>query len=390
MPIGGPWGVCVEGVLYKPDFLVARLPIRPPPRASTALVIRVDLDQADVLLENATMRCHKQPLAGEIQQMQLLQQLGRPELFWQPYPPQAMFNPWMAASQYPTAGPSPPSQLLSQVPSLGERPSWFQALVTAVSKEIKNDAGKKAAAGDVDERLRTAAPADLSAEDEKTLIDALRKHKEGGLTMQQVFEELSQKNGHPEIMWKTWFIANFEKLNSKVAFDPNVERPSAGGTRSTGLGSQGTSRTRSTSSNRPSRSSTIIVTDERSNSREESGSEWEWEELSDDQASTSHDSANGSTSRNAPPPEPRATTNGNTAPTARPARARRQPLRVTDADLRAMAQYRFEKGDDCEIRRYSSPRWREFAQRPENRKRSLAAWTCVPRVASHAAGTCHT
>ena len=30
-----------------------------------------------------------------------------------------------------------------------------------------------------------------------------------------------------------------------------------------------------------------------------------------------------------------------------------------------MGRYRFEKGDDAEMRRYSYPRWREFAARPE-------------------------
>ena len=46
----------------------------------------------------------------------------------------------------------------------------------------------------------------------------------------------------------------------------------------------------------------------------------------------------------------------------------RQPqahVTVTDADLRAMALYRFEKGDGSEIRRYGLAAWREFAQRLE-------------------------
>ena len=38
---------------------------------------------------------------------------------------------------------------------------------------------------------------------------------------------------------------------------------------------------------------------------------------------------------------------------------------VTEEDLRAMARYRWEKGDDFEIRHYLRSRWREFAERPE-------------------------
>ena len=90
----------------------------------------------------------------------------------------------MTLSQYPTMYSMPPfSQMLPPVPGPGERPLWFQALVEAVSKEIKHDE-KNSKAGVGDE--------DLSAEDEKALIDALKKRGEGGSTMQQVFKELSQ------------------------------------------------------------------------------------------------------------------------------------------------------------------------------------------------------
>ena len=53
------------------------------------------------------------------------------------------------------------------------------------------------------------------------------------------------------------------------------------------------------------------------------------------------------------------------------------PAPVTEEDLRAMAQYLFEKRDDGDIRRYNSLRWREFAQRPEV---SIFSWMlCVRR-----------
>ena len=85
--------------------------------------------------------------------------------------------------------------------------------------------------------------------------------------------------------------------------------------------------------------------------------------ISDDQGSTYDDS---DTSGGRDAPQPHASVNGKNkiAPAPRPARAR-NPVKVTDADLRAMAQYIFEKGDDAEVRRYSYPRWREFAERPE-------------------------
>lgn len=53
------------------------------------------------------------------------------------------------------------------------------------------------------------------------------------------------------------------------------------------------------------------------------------------------------------------------------------PAPVTEEDLRAMAQYLLKKGDDGDIRRYNSLRWREFAQRPEV---SIFSWMlCVRR-----------
>ncbi|PIL23001.1 hypothetical protein GSI_14308 [Ganoderma sinense ZZ0214-1] len=65
-------------------------------------------------------------------------------------------------------------------------------------------------------------------------------------------------------------------------------------------------------------------------------------------------------------------------------RAREHPCPVTREDLRAMALYLFEKGDDRAgpdtLRRRNFALWREFAARPENRKRTLDAWTSIPRL----------
>ncbi|PIL30147.1 hypothetical protein GSI_07725 [Ganoderma sinense ZZ0214-1] len=316
------------------------------------------------------MRCPKQPPAEEARHAPLLQQLGGPGMLWPPYPP--------------VPQPFPP-----QIPRLGERPSWFQGLVAAVSKEIK-DSEKKAAAED-SRKENATAPAGLSVEDEKALVDALKKQKQGVMTMEQVFRELSQKYGRTEAEWKTFFFANYERLTSQIDLHSNVGRASVDNSSSNGSVA---SRTRSSSArNRSSQSSTGTAlstlsdsckeSDPESESESESESEMEWEELS------SSDKSDGS------PPRAKAksTTKASPIGTAgtKPARGAKPAFApVTDADLRAMAQYRFEHDDDGEPGRYSTPRWREFADRPErvppaqNHKRTLKAWTCVPRNHKHA------
>ena len=74
--------------------------------------------------------------------------------------------------------PSQP-QFPPQVPGLpvGERPSWFQGLVAAVSKEIKDSQKKAAAAADNAHARMNAVPA--SVEHEKALVDALKKQRDG-------------------------------------------------------------------------------------------------------------------------------------------------------------------------------------------------------------------
>ena len=129
------------------------------------------------------MRFPQQPraLPGEVPQTQLLQQQqARPGVFpgpgWPLYPQQPAFDPWLT-SHYPP-----------QILALGEPSVWFEGLVTAVSKRIKENE-QKATADDID---KNAAPANLSIENENALVDALRRQKEGKLTMEQVFRELSQ------------------------------------------------------------------------------------------------------------------------------------------------------------------------------------------------------
>ncbi|PIL29031.1 hypothetical protein GSI_09079 [Ganoderma sinense ZZ0214-1] len=70
-------------------------------------------------------------------------------------------------------------------------------------------------------------------------------------------------------------------------------------------------------------------------------------------------------------------------------RASEHACPVTPEDLRAMARYLFEKRDDDPntLRRYNFARWREFAARPENHKRTLDGWACIaPLSSKHAAG----
>ncbi|KAI1789251.1 hypothetical protein LXA43DRAFT_1096539 [Ganoderma leucocontextum] len=333
-------------------------------------------------MRHATMGSDNEFLIGQFPQLQRLQQPASLGAVWPQYPPQGIFNPGIAQihQHYPAMVPMPPQSLpQSPIPARpvpGEQPPWFQALVAAVSKELKSGE-KKAVERDVDKE--NMASALLSAEDEKALIDGLKKWKEGGMKMQQVFEELSQKNGHPEIVWKTWFIANFERLNSKVILNPNAEHASACSTGSTGSRSQAASRTRSTSSNRPLRSSTLTATNERRHSRDEPQSEREESSDDSDQGSTYRDSDRFG-------PRDPATKGRKTTPIGRPPRAYKQRTPVTDADLRAIALYMFQKGDRPETRPHPLSYWREFAQRPENRrKRTLDAWHSIPRKPAHAA-----
>ena len=92
--------------------------------------------------------------------MQPLQQLGFSA--WPPYTPQIIFS-FGTGSPYPYY---PQPQVLPQL-----QPA------TVVSK-------------DTDERRTVSVT--VSVEDEKALVDALGKRKEGGPTVQQVLKELSQ------------------------------------------------------------------------------------------------------------------------------------------------------------------------------------------------------
>ena len=82
----------------------------------------------------------------------------------------------------------PLPQFPPQIATPGESSLWFEGLVTAVSKKIKDDK-RRAAPEDVN---KNAAPANLSIENKRALVSALRRQKEGELTMEQVFRELSQ------------------------------------------------------------------------------------------------------------------------------------------------------------------------------------------------------
>ncbi|KAM5543640.1 hypothetical protein V8D89_002891 [Ganoderma adspersum] len=286
--------------------------------------------------------------------------------------------------------------------ALGDQTDWFQGLVAAISRTIQDDE-QNAIAGVIDGKK-----AEMSAEDEKALIKVLKKWKAGELKMSEVFEELSKKDGrtgpgrfcspHPvrtngltmAAEWKTWFITNFEKLNSKLDLTPNVKRAPEARTHTPGSGGQHASksctRTMVSGSKGPSRSSsTTALVNARMYSSQESGSVAE--QSSGDtrrSESTSRDRrSDGSPPRSAP--QTRCVTkNGNlkTTPirTRVSSRAGKERVPVTPEDLRAMAWHLFENGDTRQMRQYRSARWREFAERPENRKRTLDAWACIPRL----------
>ncbi|KAM5543655.1 hypothetical protein V8D89_002906 [Ganoderma adspersum] len=100
-------------------------------------------------------------------------------------------------------------------------------------------------------------PANLSVEDEEALVYALEKQKTGKVTIEQAFRELSQKDGHMEREWNTWFFSNYERLVSKVGSTSNsdVARALADDRDSTGLSNPVASRTRSATINGRSHSS---------------------------------------------------------------------------------------------------------------------------------------
>ncbi|PIL30180.1 hypothetical protein GSI_07758 [Ganoderma sinense ZZ0214-1] len=299
------------------------------------------------------------------------------------------------------------------VPALGEQTPSFQTLVAAVSRSIQDDERSVSLA------VIDAESEDMSSEDEKALVDTLKKWKDGVLRMPEVFEVLSKTNGHTEMggyhsthslpadgltgatEWKTWFITNFEKLNAKVDLTPTTqERVSAGAsasTQTTVSGGNGTSRNRAGVKRQLSRSSATRRMNERPRSRKAPASAPQ--DLGGDvDGSPSRDWCHVSDS-----PAPRVAsvrqrrsrrvtnTKGNkTIPnwTRVLSRAGDHSCPVTLEDLRAMARYLFEKGDDDPdtLRRYNFARWREFAARPENRKRTLAGWACIaPLSRKHAA-----
>ncbi len=108
---------------------------------------------------------------------------------WQPCSPQHVAHNPFTASEYHAMVPmlSQP-QLLPPVSAPGEQTPWFQVLVAAVSKTIKDD--EKNSAAEVPDAKQ--ADKEMSPEDEKMLIEALKKWKEGELKMPEVFEELSK------------------------------------------------------------------------------------------------------------------------------------------------------------------------------------------------------
>ncbi|PIL30126.1 hypothetical protein GSI_07732 [Ganoderma sinense ZZ0214-1] len=260
------------------------------------------------------------------------------------------------------------------VPAFGEQTPSFQTLVAAVSRSIQDD--ERSVPIDVIDM----DPEEMSSEDERALIEALKKWKGGELRMPEVFEALSKTNGHTETggygspllvvdrltmaaEWKTWFITNFEKLNSKVDLTPTTQqRVSAGGTPATAFGGNGTSRNRPGAKRQPSRSSATRRMDEHPRSR------------SAPRAASARRRSRHVIKKSGPK-----TTSKWTRVLSR---AGEHPCPVTPEDLRAMAQYLFEKGDDDPdtLRRYNSARWREFAARPENHKRTLDGWACIPRL----------
>ncbi|PIL30104.1 hypothetical protein GSI_07754 [Ganoderma sinense ZZ0214-1] len=249
------------------------------------------------------------------------------------------------AHQYPAMGQMCPQEQNSvpQTSNIVAQPPWFEALVTAVSIEIKNREKKGVVAGADPQLDSKGAPSseselgELSPEDEKVLLKALTKREESGLTVQQIFKKLSQKRGHKEIVWKTWFIANFEKLYPKTpaySLDPTSSVSGEG----YGPVCQAGPSTRSMSSSHSSRSSTTAVVNEGTQSSGGESEESESESSDDEDLPLM-------------PLYSRPLSSGETAPT------RRISIPVTKSDLRAMAVYIYEKGDP-ETRRYKRSSWR--------------------------------
>ncbi|KAI1789270.1 hypothetical protein LXA43DRAFT_1022027 [Ganoderma leucocontextum] len=189
--------------------------------------------------------------------MQPPPQLGFPmQAFMQPFQPQVVFNPFMAP-QYPAIGPMPPQPPpLPQVPPPAEQP-WFQALVAAVSKEVRKDVDKQ-----------KAPPADLSPEDEKKLVDAIKKGREDKLPMERIFEQLSQKHGYTEVVWKSWFATNVDKVYPKTLPQASFDRASGGGgTGASGSSNRSAPSTHSVSSNRQNSTFTSVQQQPQASSR---------------------------------------------------------------------------------------------------------------------------
>ncbi|KAM5543676.1 hypothetical protein V8D89_002927 [Ganoderma adspersum] len=129
-------------------------------------------------------------------------------------PAQVVFagNPFgMMAPQYPAIAPIlPQAPQQAQFPAPADQP-WFQALVTAVSTAVMKDIEKLNAPP-------AAAPADkLSPDNEKILIDALKKGKEDKLPMERIFQDLCKKHGYTENVWMKWFATNVDKLYPRLA-----------------------------------------------------------------------------------------------------------------------------------------------------------------------------
>ncbi|RPD67267.1 hypothetical protein L226DRAFT_131941 [Lentinus tigrinus ALCF2SS1-7] len=100
----------------------------------------------------------------------------------------------------------PPAAAAPQPPSVDEIAT---AIVAAVQPLLQD---------------KNASPVGSKPDDEKILVEALRKANASGLTPRQALEKLHNVNDHTETGWKNYFLDHLEKLYPKVYRDV---RPSA-------------------------------------------------------------------------------------------------------------------------------------------------------------------
>ncbi|KAI0750771.1 hypothetical protein C8Q80DRAFT_1153847 [Daedaleopsis nitida] len=255
---------------------------------------------------------------------------------------------------------------------------------------------------------RPAPPVSASeptVRDEQFLIDALKTAKAEGLTPCEALNKLHNVKGHTAAAWQDYFLRNLEKLYPRIypllagqtsvsnASPSRVRQPEDELFRSSkktvqernGLKAHKRPLSSPSRHGRPSsqnlKSASTQSPAKESVSRQETSEEGETAPSENDDPAADEDTCSEDEQESSDYDRPR-----QPQPKWQKPKPKRRinhrvnaPTRVTDDDLRAMAQYKGERLHLWDSFPTKQGPWMEFAGRKENQKRTQNAWYCVSR-----------